>query len=171
MDMNRMTVKLQEALQTAAGHAQRRSHQGVDVEHLLLALLDQEGGMTPALLERTGVTLPAVRQTVEQALAKIPQVQGAGAAPGQLHMATRLVQILTKAEDEQKSLKDDYLSGEHVLLAMAQEDGPFKKLGLTRDRLLGGLHQVRGNQRVTTQDPEGTYQSLEKYGRDLTLLA
>ena len=171
MDMNRMTVKLQEALQTAAGHAQRRSHQGVDAEHLLLALLDQEGGITPALLERTGVTLPAIRQTVEQALAKIPQVQGAGAAPGQLHLATRLVHILTKAEDEQKSLKDDYLSVEHVLLAMAQEDGPFKKLGLTRDRLLSGLHQVRGNQRVTTQDPEGTYQSLEKYGRDLTLLA
>ena len=171
MDMNRMTVKLQEALQTAAGHAQRRSHQGVDVEHLLLALLDQEGGITPALLERTGVTLPAVRQTVEQALAKIPQVQGAGAAPGQLHMAQRLVQILTKAEDEQKSLKDDYLSVEHVLLAMAQEDGPFKKLGVTRDRLLSGLQQVRGSQRVTSQDPEGTYQSLEKYGRDLTLLA
>ena len=171
MDMNRMTVKLQEALQTAAGHAQRRSHQGVDVEHLLLALLDQEGGITPALLERTGVTLPSVRQAVEQALARIPQVQGAGAAPGQLHMAQRLVQILTKAEDEQKSLKDDYLSVEHVLLAMAQEDGPFKKLGVTRDRLLSGLQQVRGSQRVTSQDPEGTYQSLEKYGRDLTLLA
>jgi ATP-dependent Clp protease ATP-binding subunit ClpB len=171
MDMNRMTVKLQEALQTAAGHAQRRSHQGVDVEHLLLALLDQEGGITPALLERTGVTLPAVRQTVEQALTKIPQVQGAGAAPGQLHMATRLVHTLTKAEDEQQSLKDDYLSVEHVLLAMAQEDGPLKKLGLTRDRLLSGLQQVRGSQRVTTQDPEGTYQSLEKYGRELTLLA
>lgn len=171
MDMNRMTVKLQEALQTAAGHAQRRSHQGVDVEHLLLALLDQEGGITPALLERTGVTLPAVRQTVEQALTKIPQVQGAGAAPGQLHMATRLVHILTKAEDEQQSLKDDYLSVEHVLLAMAQADGPLKKLGLTRDRLLNGLQQVRGSQRVTSQDPEGTYQSLEKYGRELTLLA
>ncbi len=171
MDMNRMTVKLQEALQTAAGHAQRRSHQGVDVEHLLLALLDQEGGITPALLERTGVTLPAVRQTVEQALTKIPQVQGAGAAPGQLHMATRLAHILTKAEDEQQSLKDDYLSVEHVLLAMAQADGPLKKLGLTRDRLLNGLQQVRGSQRVTSQDPEGTYQSLEKYGRELTLLA
>ena len=171
MDMNRMTVKLQEALQTAAGHAQRRSHQGVDVEHLLLALLDQEGGITPALLERTGVPLPAVRQTVEQALTKIPQVQGAGAAPGQLHMATRLVHILTKAEDEQQSLKDDYLSVEHVLLAMAQADGPLKKLGLTRDRLLNGLQQVRGSQRVTSQDPEGTYQSLEKYGRELTLLA
>jgi ATP-dependent Clp protease ATP-binding subunit ClpB len=171
MDLNRMTVKLQEALQTASAHAQRRSHQGIDVEHVLLALLDQEGGMTSALLERTGIALPAIRQAVEQALAKMPQVQGAGGGPGQLHLTTRLSQVLARAEDEQKSLKDDYLSVEHVLLAIAQEDGTFKKLGLTRDKLLTGLQQVRGNQRVTTQDPESTYQSLEKYGRELTQLA
>ncbi|MBI3356559.1 MAG: ATP-dependent chaperone ClpB [Nitrospirae bacterium] len=171
MDMNRMTVKLQEALQSASAHAQRRSHQGIDVEHVLLALLDQEGGTTPALLERAGLALPTVRQAVEQALAKLPQVQGGGAAPGQLHVTTRLGQILTRAEEEQKTLKDDYLSVEHVLLAMVQEGGLFKKLGLTRDRLLAGLQQVRGNQRVTSQDPESTYQSLEKYGRDLTQLA
>jgi ATP-dependent Clp protease ATP-binding subunit ClpB len=171
MDLNRMTVKLQEALQTASAHAQRRSHQGIDVEHVLLALLDQEGGMTSALLERTGIALPAIRQAVEQALTKMPQVQGAGGGPGQLHLTTRLSQVLARAEDEQKSLKDDYLSVEHVLLAIAQEDGTFKKLGLTRDKLLTGLQQVRGNQRVTTQDPESTYQSLEKYGRELTQLA
>ena len=171
MDLNRMTVKLQEALQTASAHAQRRSHQGIDVEHVLLALLDQEGGMTSALLERTGIALPAIRQAVEQALTKMPQVQGAGGGPGQLHLTTRLSQVLTRAEDEQKSLKDDYLSVEHVLLAIAQGDGTFKKLGLTRDKLLTGLQQVRGNQRVTTQDPESTYQSLEKYGRELTQLA
>jgi len=169
--MNRMTVKLQDALQTASAHAQRRSHQGIDVEHVLLALLDQEGGMTPALLERTGVALSAVRQAVEQALAKVPQVQGTGAAPGQVHVTTRLGQVLARAEEEQKSLKDDYLSVEHVLLSMVHEGGVFKKLGLTRDRLLAGLQQVRGNQRVTSQDPESTYQSLEKYGRDLTQLA
>jgi ATP-dependent Clp protease ATP-binding subunit ClpB len=171
MDMNRMTVKLQDALQAASAHAQRRSHQGIDAEHLLLALMEQEGGMTPALLERAGVALSAVRQSLDEALAKIPQVQGGGAAPGQLHVAARLGQIMTRAEDEQKSLKDDYLSVEHVLLAMAHEGGVFKKLGLTRDRLLAGLQQIRGNQRVTSQDPEGTYQSLEKYGRDLTQLA
>ena len=171
MDMNRMTVKLQEALQTASSHAQRRSHQGIDAEHVLLALLDQEGGTTPALLERAGVALSAVRQAVEQALGKLPQVQGTGAAPGQVHVTARLGQILTRAEDEQKSLKDDFVSVEHVLLAMVHEGGIFKKLGLTRDRLLAGLQQVRGNQRVTSQDPESTYQSLEKYGRDLTQLA
>ncbi|NJN70950.1 MAG: type VI secretion system ATPase TssH, partial [Nitrospira sp.] len=171
MDMNRMTIKLQEALQSASAHAQRRSHQGIDVEHVLLALLDQEGGTTPALLEGAGLVLSGVRQAVEQALSKLPQVQGSGAAPGQVHIANRLTHVLNRAEDEQKSLKDDFLSVEHLLLAMVQEEGVFKKLGLTRDRLLSSLQQVRGNQRVTSQDPEGTYQSLVKYGRELTQLA
>jgi ATP-dependent Clp protease ATP-binding subunit ClpB len=171
MDMNRMTVKLQEALQTASSHAARRSHQGIDVEHLLLAFVEQEGGLAPSLLEQAGVSVPSVRQAAEQALVKLPQVQGAGAGPGQLHIAARLNQVLTKAEDEQRTLKDDYLSVEHVVLAMAQEGGIFKKLGLTKERLLSALQQVRGSQRVTSQDPEGTYQALEKYGRDLTRLA
>ena len=171
MDMNRMTVKLQEALQTASSHAARRSHQGIDVEHLLLAFMEQDGGLASPLLEQAGLSVPSVRQAVEQALGKLPQVQGAGASPGQLHVASRLSQVLTKAEDEQRALKDDYLSVEHVILAMVQEGGVFKKLGLTKERLLGALQQIRGSQRVTSQDPEGTYQSLEKYGRDLTRLA
>ena len=171
MDMNRMTIKLQEALQSASSHAMRRSHQGMDVEHLLLALLEQEGGVVPALCEQAGLSLPSVRNAAEQALAKLPQVQGAAGGPGQLHLTPRLNQVLTKAEDEQRSLKDDFVSVEHVLLAMVQEGGVFKKLGLSRDKLLGALQQVRGHQRVTSQDPEGTYQSLEKYGRDLTKIA
>ena len=171
MDMNRMTIKLQEALQTASSHAARRSHQGIDVEHLLLAFVEQDGGLASSLLEQAGLSVPSVRQAVEQALAKLPQVQGAGASPGQLHVASRLSQVLTKAEDEQRALKDDYLSVEHVVLAMVQEGGVFKKLGLTKERLLGALQQIRGSQRVTSQDPEGTYQALEKYGRDLTRLA
>ena len=171
MDMNRMTIKLQEALQTASSHAARRSHQGIDVEHLLLAFVEQDGGLASSLLEQAGLSVPSVRQTVEQALAKLPQVQGAGASPGQLHVASRLSQVLAKAEDEQRALKDDYLSVEHVVLAMVQDGGVFKKLGLTKKRLLGALQQIRGSQRVTSQDPEGTYQALEKYGRDLTRLA
>jgi ATP-dependent Clp protease ATP-binding subunit ClpB len=171
MDMNRMTIKLQEALQTASSHAMRRSHQGMDVEHVLLAFLEQEGGIAPALFEQAGVSLAAVRQAAEQALGRLPQVQGAGAGPGQLHLTPRLNQVLTKAEDEQRALKDDFVSVEHVLLAMVQEGGLFKKLGLSKDKFLGALQQVRGHQRVTSQDPEGTYQSLEKYGRDLTKLA
>ncbi len=171
MDMNRMTIKLQEALQTASSHAARRSHQGIDVEHLLLAFVEQDGGLASSLLEQAGLSVPSVRQAVEQALAKLPQIQGAGASPGQLHVASRLSQVLTNAEDEQRTLKDDYLSVEHAVLAMVQEGGIFKKLGLTKERLLGALQQIRGSQRVTSQDPEGTYQSLEKYGRDLTRLA
>ena len=171
MDMNRMTIKLQEALQTASSHAMRRNHQGMDVEHLLLAFLEQEDGIAPALFEQAGVSLPSVRQAAEQALAKLPQVQGGGAGPGQLHITPRLNQVLTKAEDEQRALKDDFLSVEHVLLAMVQDGGVFKKLGISKDKFLGALQQVRGHQRVTSQDPEGTYQSLEKYGRDLTKLA
>ncbi len=171
MDMNRMTIKLQEALQTASSHAARRNHQGIDVEHLLLAFVEQDGGLASSLLEQAGLSVPSVRQAVEQALAKLPQVQGAGASPGQLHIASRLNQVMVKAEDEQRALKDDYLSVEHVILAMVQEGGVFKKLGLTKERLLAALQQVRGSQRVTSQDPEGTYQALEKYGRDLTRLA
>ncbi|MEP6959217.1 MAG: Clp protease N-terminal domain-containing protein, partial [Nitrospirota bacterium] len=171
MDMNRMTIKLQEALQTASSHAARRNHQGIDVEHLLLAFVEQDGGLASSLLEQAGLSVPSVRQAVEQALAKLPQVQGAGASPGQLHIASRLSHVMAKAEDEQRALKDDYLSVEHVMLAMVQEGGVFKKLGLTKERLLAALQQVRGSQRVTSQDPEGTYQALEKYGRDLTRLA
>ena len=171
MDMNRMTIKLQEALQTASSHAARRSHQGIDVEHLLLAFVEQDGGLASSLLEQAGLSVPSVRQAVEQTLAKLPQVQGAGASPGHLHVASRLNQVLTNAEDEQRSLKDDYLSVEHIVLAMVQEGGVFKKLGLTKERILSALQHIRGSQRVTSQDPEGTYQALEKYGRDLTRLA
>ena len=171
MDMNRMTIKLQEALQAASGQAMRRSHQGIDVEHMLLALLEQEGGLAGPLLEQAGVSEAAVRKAAEQTLAKVPQVQGTGAGPGQIHLTARFSQVLSRAEQEMQALRDEYLSVEHVLLAMAEEGTVFKRLGLTRDRLLSALQQVRGSQRVTSQDPEGTYQALEKYGRDLTRLA
>ena len=171
MDMNRMTIKLQEALQAASAHAMRRSHQGIDVGHLLLALLEQTEGLTAPLLEQAGVSVAAVQKAAEQALAKLPQVQGPGAAPGQIHITTRLSEILTRAEKEMQGLRDEYLSVEHVLLAMAEDGTLFRRLGLTRDRLLQALQHVRGHQRVTSQNPESTYQSLEKFGRDLTRLA
>ena len=171
MDLNRMTSKLQEALQAASAHAMRRSHQGSDVGHLLLALLEQTEGLTAPLLEQAGVSVAAVQKAAEQALAKLPQVQGPGAAPGQIHITTRLSEILTRAEKEMQGLRDEYLSVEHVLLAMAEDGTLFRRLGLTRDRLLQALQQVRGHQRVTSQNPESTYQSLEKFGRDLTRLA
>ncbi len=171
MDMNNMTVKLQESLQTASGIAMRRNHQGVDVEHLIVALLEQDGGLTKPILEQTGVSPVAVQQAAEHILNKIPQVQGSTGGPGHIHLTPRISTVLSRAEEEMKGLQDEYLSVEHVLLAMVEEGGVFRSLGLKRDKLLSGLQQVRGNQRVTSQDPEGTYQSLEKYGRDLTKLA
>jgi ATP-dependent Clp protease ATP-binding subunit ClpB len=171
MDMNRMTLKLQEALQAASAHAMRRSHQGIDIEHLLLALMEQETGLTGPLFEQAGVSPAAVLKAAEAALDKLPQVQGPGSAPGQIYVTQRLSHVLTQAEQEMRGLHDEYVSVEHVLLAMVGEGGIFRQLGLTRDRLLSALQQIRGNQRVTSQDPESTYQALEKYGRDLTRLA
>jgi ATP-dependent Clp protease ATP-binding subunit ClpB len=171
MDMNRMTLKLQEAIQAASASALRRNHQGIDVEHLLLELIEQTDGSAKPILEYAGVSVPSVQQAAEAILNKIPQVQVSGAGPGQVHLTPRMGQILNKAEQEMQGLKDEYVSVEHILLAMVEEDGVLRKLGVTRDKLLASLQQVRGNQRVTSQDPEGTYQALEKYGRDLTKLA
>src|SRR5216117_2032113 len=171
VDVNRMTHKVQEALQSAGGIATRRSHQGIDVEHLLLALLEQPDGLAPNLLEAAGVAPRAVEEAIERELARRPQVSGPAGGPSQTFITQRLSQLLTKAEDEMRALKDEYLSVEHLLLAMAAEGGVFRGLGLTRERLMAALQQVRGNQRVTSPDPETTYQALEKYGRDLTKLA
>src|SRR5881296_3204941 len=171
VDVNRMTHKAQEALQAAGGIATRRSHQGIDVEHLLLALLEQPDGLAPNLLEAAGVAPRAVEEAIERELARRPQVSGPAGGPSQTFITQRLSQLLTKAEDEMRALKDEYLSVEHLLLAMVGEGGAFRGLGLTRERLIAALQQVRGNQRVTSPDPETTYQALEKYGRDLTKLA
>src|SRR5438034_836572 len=171
VDVNRMTHKVQEALQSAGGIATRRSHQGIDVEHLLLALLEQPDGLAPNLLEAPGVAPRAALEAVERELARRPQVSGPAASPSQTFITQRLSQLLTKAEDEMRALKDEYLSVEHLLLAMLAEGGVFRGLGLTRERLMTALQQVRGHQRVTSPDPETTYQALEKYGRDLTRLA
>ncbi len=169
VDVNRMTHKVQEALQQAGGLATRRNHQGIDVEHLLLALLDQEDGLAANLFEVAGVAPRAVRDAVERELNRRPQVKQASGGPSQAYLTQRLSNVLGKAEDEMKSLKDDYLSVEHVLLAVVDENGTVvREMGLTRDKLMGALQKVRGNQRVTSPDPEATYEALGKYGRDLT---
>src|SRR6266446_937736 len=114
VDVNRMTHKVQEALQSAGGIATRRSHQGIDVEHLLQALL-QPDGLAPNLLEAAGVAPRAVEEAVERELARRPQVSGPAAGPSQTFITQRLSQLLTKAEDEMRTLKDEYLSVEHLL--------------------------------------------------------
>src|SRR5262245_33591700 len=140
-DINRMTHKLQEGLQQASAIAARRNHQGIDVEHLLAALLDQEGGLAANLLEVAGVSPRTVRETLDRELDRRPQVKGPAAGPSQqAYVTQRLGQVLTKAEDEMRALKDEYVSIEHVLLACVAENLPaFRDLGLTRERIMTAL--------------------------------
>src|SRR5262245_12792815 len=175
MDINRFTEKAQEALQGAQKLALRFNHQQLESEHLLLSLLDQERGLAPAILDKAGVSLDAIRIKIQRELEKLPRVTGVGADSQNPHVGGRLNRVLNQAEDEAKKLKDDYISVEHMLLALTDDRGAagtiLKEFGVTRDRLLRALQEVRGRQRVTSQNPEETYQALEKYGRDLTELA
>jgi ATP-dependent Clp protease ATP-binding subunit ClpB len=175
MDINKLTEKLQEALSSAQSKAVRYSHQQVDVEHLLLALLEQERGLASSILNKANVDIESLKRNIEQELARLPKVTGPTGEPGQVYVTSRLNRLLTQAEDESKRLGDEYVSVEHVLLAMTDDTGPtgriFKQFGITRERLMQTLREVRGSQRVTSQNPEATYEALEKYGRDLTLLA
>jgi ATP-dependent Clp protease ATP-binding subunit ClpB len=175
VDINKLTEKLQEALSSAQSKAVRYSHQQVDVEHLLLALLEQERGLASSILNKANVDIESLKRNIEQELARLPKVTGPTGEPGQVYVTSRLNRLLTQAEDESKRLGDEYVSVEHVLLAMTDDTGPtgriFKQFGITRERLMQTLREVRGSQRVTSQNPEATYEALEKYGRDLTLLA
>ena len=170
MDMNRFTEKLQEAVRTAQSVAIRHGNQQMDVEHLLLSLLQQEGGLAPSILNKADISVEAVRGRVQQAIDRLPKVSSSSGGADQLYITSRLQKIFTQAEDEAKRMKDDFVSVEHILLAIADE-GLFKEFGLNRDRLMRALQDVRGSQRVTTQNPEVTYEALEKYGRDLTQAA
>ena len=170
MDFNRFTEKLQEGMRAAQSLAGQRGQQQLDVEHLLVALLEQEGGLAQSILAKSGVKLEDAHRRLTEQLDKLPRVSGGAAGTDQIYITSRLQTLLTKAESEAKRLKDDYVSVEHVLLAAA-DDKVFKDLGLTRERLMRTLQEVRGSQRVTTQNPEATYEALEKYGRDLTKFA
>ncbi len=170
MDFNRFTEKLQEGFRTAQSVAAGRGNQQIDVEHLLLALLEQQGGLAQSILARADVKLEDVHRRLIQELDKLPKVSGSGVALDQIYITARLQKLLTAAENEAKRLKDEYVSIEHVILA-ATDEKVFKDLGVTRDRLMRVLQEVRGSQRVTTQNPEATYEALEKYGRDLTKAA
>jgi ATP-dependent Clp protease ATP-binding subunit ClpB len=173
MDPNRLTEKTQEALHDAQTKALRYGHTEVDVEHLLLALLEQPEGLIARLLMRADVDSDSLHGALERLLEGRPRVSGPGAAPGQVYVSRALNQVLDAAEQEAERLKDEYVSVEHVLLAMvatATETGAGRLLrehGVTRERFLDVLTQVRGSQRVTSSNPETAYEALEKYGRDL----
>jgi ATP-dependent Clp protease ATP-binding subunit ClpB len=173
MDPNRLTEKTQEALHDAQTKALRYGHTEVDVEHLLLALLDQSEGLIPRLLMRAEVDSDSLHAALDRHLEGRPRVSGTGAAPGQVYVSRALSQVLDAAEQEAERLKDEYVSVEHVLLAMVAsgtDTGAGRLLrehGVTRERFLEVLTQVRGSQRVTSSNPETAYEALDKYGRDL----
>jgi ATP-dependent Clp protease ATP-binding subunit ClpB len=175
MNVNRMTEKSQEALQSSQMIAGRYSHQQIDPEHLLLALLEQQEGLIPKILIAMNVPVQQVRTSIENHLADLPKVSGGGA--GQMYLSQRLSRLLDAAERETSNLKDEYVSVEHLLIAMVEEGGSssasqiLSRGGVSRDNLMKALESIRGHQRVTSQTPEETYQPLERYGRDLTQMA
>ncbi|MCA1945581.1 MAG: ATP-dependent chaperone ClpB [Desulfovibrio sp.] len=173
MDLNTFTQKSQAALAAAQQEAVRRGQQQVDVEHLLHALATQEQGLVPRLLEKAGFDPAAYVGAVEAELKKLPSVTGPGAQPGQIGITGRCSQVLVKAQDIAKRMQDEFVSVEHLFLAILEE-GPatgagrvHKQFALTPDKILAVLTQVRGNQRVTSDNPEASYEALTKYGRDL----
>ncbi len=175
MSPEKFTVKLQEAFNASQSVATRHGHQELKPSHLLLALLEQEGGIAMPLFEKAAVNAAAVaglKSQVSGLLTRQPKVSGGS---GGLYLSNEFRELMTKAEDEQKKLKDEYLSVEHILLALfktkTELSDLLKQAGLTYDTVSKALTAVRGSQRVVDQDPEGKYQTLEKYGTDLTARA
>jgi ATP-dependent Clp protease ATP-binding subunit ClpB len=172
MDYDKFTIKAQEALQEASSIAQKNDQTQIELEHILLALLEQEGGIVAPIIEKIGANVEAlVAETRSQVLSK-PKVYGESA---QLYFSPAVSRVLAKAETEASALKDEFVSTEHLLLALLGAEGPapdlLKKHGVTKDGVLTALKTVRGNARVTDQNPEQKYQVLDKYCRDLTALA
>ena len=162
----RFTEKALEALQQAAELARETGTQAVEPDHLLLALIRQDEGVARTLLERAGASVQALQPALVSAIERFPKVSGGGNP----YLSEELTRHLEQAEREAGRLKDEYISTEHLLLALTDQQ-ILKDAGATHENLLGALRQVRGNQRVTDQNPESKYQALEKYGRDLTKLA
>ncbi|GAA3072406.1 ATP-dependent chaperone ClpB [Streptosporangium carneum] len=177
MDVNQLTQKSQEALHDAQTKALRFGHTEVDGEHLLLALLDQPEGLIPRLLLRASVDTDRLRTDLEAVLNRMPRVSGPGVDPGQVRVTRRLSRLLETAKREADRLKDEYVSVEHLLVALLEEGSGtaagrlLHQQGLTKDGFLQALTAIRGNQRVTSAMPEVAYEALAKYGRDLVAAA
>ncbi|MDQ1480640.1 MAG: ATP-dependent Clp protease ATP-binding subunit ClpB [Actinomycetota bacterium] len=173
MELNRLTQKSQEALHDAQTKALRFGHTETDGEHLLLALLDQPEGLVPRLLERAGGDPDRLRADIESDLARRPRSSGPGVAPDSIAVTQRLSRLLDAAQREATRLKDEYVSVEHLVIALLDEGTKteasrrLREQGLTREGFLDALTSIRGNQRVTSAMPEVAYEALEKYGRDL----
>ena len=173
MNINKYTEKAQEAVITAQQLAEREGHPEITPEHILLTLVEQRDGIVPSILTKMNADPAALAAAVRTELGRLPRTQGGG----QLSLSPRLRQVTEAAESEAQRLKDEYVSTEHLFVAIASEGGksPAARLlqqrGITRDTILQAMAAVRGSQRVTSQNPESTYESLAKYGRDLTELA
>lgn len=171
IDFNQFTEKAREAVMEAQAEARRLNNQQIDVWHLLAALTNQEGGIVPSLLEKLEITPNAVRLSLERELNKLPSVQGSTAA-NQIYITQTLQDVINGAEAAAKQLKDDYISVEHLFIGLIKSKDSalvtfFQSFGLDEAKVLTTLKDVRGNQRVTSQNPEGTYEALKKYGIDL----
>jgi ATP-dependent Clp protease ATP-binding subunit ClpB len=174
MQLDRLTIKSQEALQEAQRIAQGFSHQEVDGEHLLLAMIGQADSLIPGLLEKIGVPPAKLKPDLEREIARRHKVQGISSTD--LFLSSNMKKVIDAAQAEASKLKDDYISTEHLMLGLLDEGGSslkkiFQAHGLKRDIVLKALADLRGNQRVTDVNPEDKFQALEKYGRDLTALA
>ena len=173
MDINKLTLKSQEALQAAQTKAIRYGHMEVDGEHLLLALLEQPDGLIPKILQKMEVPVDELKRRTEEELSRRPKVSGPGTEAGKVYVTARLNKLLVAAEEEAKRLKDEYVSVEHILLAFIKEGVStpagriLRDFNITEDKFLQVLTDVRGKQRVTSATPETTYEALQKYGRDL----
>ncbi len=172
-NFNRLTVKAQEVVQTAIEIAQNYTNQIVEPEHILAAIVQESGNVAETIIKKTGGNFNAVKLKVNQLLESLPKVSGTGL--GNQQMSQSLAKLFDEAAEEAKNLKDDYVSTEHILLSLSNDKGKAGQLlrdnGITYKDILSALKDIRGNQRVTSQNPEDTYQSLEKYGRDLNELA
>jgi ATP-dependent Clp protease ATP-binding subunit ClpB len=172
MNLEKLTIKAQEALQQASSVAQEYNSSTIDADHLLFVLIEQKDGVVPPLLKRLGVNIAELVTIVRQRLSRRPKMYGDST---QLSLSNQVQAILTAAEREAANLKDEYTSTEHILLAMLDAAGDLAEVlsgqGVTKQRILAALQSIRGNQRVTDQNPENRYQVLEKYCRDLTELA
>ena len=177
MDLEKLTQKSREALSTAQETAAQHGHTEVDAEHLAHALLAQEGGLALRLFEKMGVTIEPFRKRLEAELQRRPRVSGPGREAGKVYITARLEQLLVRAQEATKQFKDEYVSVEHLMLALLAEPSSsgvgkvFAEFQVTTDRFLKSLQEVRGGQRVTSADPEASYEALEKYGRDLVKAA
>ncbi|MDR1732060.1 MAG: ATP-dependent chaperone ClpB [Synergistaceae bacterium] len=177
MDFNKLTRKSQEALAEAQSIAVSNKNQEVDVEHLLVALLRDEEGLVPRMLRRMDADPNTLLQLVTDEISRKPRVTGRGAEAGKVYVTQRLNSLLVKAEEKAKGLKDEYVSVEHLFMEMLEEGTStnlgkiLNRLGLTSELFLKALTEVRGSQRVQSADPEATYEALEKYGRDLVVMA